>query len=194
MANRGKNDLSVIEFNEEPKLNYHTYGDNQGQFYAEHVGSAQQCADIIHAYNNDTSDYLSEENTQPEGETKTTSNSLSASKEAEYMATIHDLRKSLTAARSQLIRYKELLAKSNNDGILIYLLIVMGKNDKNNRSLNLAGTSFWIIRSRGIESSPGYSPVISNMFIETLSIFNFFTVSIGDVFPDISIILYAVPF
>ena len=105
------------------QMNFVPLEDAHGEFYADHLGSAEQCQAVVDAYNADVSsdDEIRPANTEDSdfiGQSTPDAPvaQLSQSREQQYLAQIHDLRKSLNAARTQLLRYKGLLAESNAMG------------------------------------------------------------------------------
>ena len=123
VANRGDDNLSVIPVSN-PELNYVAQQDSLGEYYVENVGSAEQCQAIIDAYHNDVSDEASPVNSSPVPIQESSAIQpaltlvcqMDSTKEKKYLAQIHDLKKSLNAARAQLLRYKELMAHQQAEG------------------------------------------------------------------------------
>ena len=97
--------------------------DSRGEFYADHLGLDEQRHAVVDAYNADvfSDDEIRPANTEEsdfieQSTPDALAAQLSQSREQQYLVQIHDLRKSLNAARTQLLRYKGLLAESNAMG------------------------------------------------------------------------------
>ena len=55
VANRGST-ISTVPIQFMPELGYKAYADKFGQFYADHVGTEEECRNVISAYENDKTD------------------------------------------------------------------------------------------------------------------------------------------